>query len=168
MLSSYRLPQKVIRQLMMYMVFARGLCRNKHVKLSSPNVSILQLLKQPCTVLEFPSKKKQKQRAIVRHYSVSSTLLFLSTGPRNINKLIMYYQQEKLINNSFLGNLMGSLWNKACLFCFFSCFKSWDFFCILLSTGQEKAIALATMKLTRTIRSPGSLAWCFKLDPAFF
>lgn len=61
MLSSYRLPEKVIRQLMMYMLFAKGLCRNKHAKLSSPDVSDLQLLKQLCTVLKFPSKKPETE-----------------------------------------------------------------------------------------------------------
>lgn len=39
------------------MLFARRFFRNKHVKLSSSDVSVLQLLKQPCTVLKSPSKK---------------------------------------------------------------------------------------------------------------
>lgn len=96
---------------MMSMLFARRLCRNKHVKLSSSDVSVLQLLKQPCSVLKSASKK-----ADTESYCETTDIILSPPPPyfypqnitKNINKLIMYYQQEKVINNVFPGNLMGS------------------------------------------------------------
>lgn len=119
-----------------------------------------QLLKQPCTVVKFPSMKQKQNDYEYWSYSIyPAVFVFWPTVMMNINKLILYYQQEKLINNVSPGNLLVFLCEtKFYLLCFLSHFKSFSFLYIQ-SRGQERALALAIQKLTTAI-SPGSLAWC--------
>lgn len=67
----------------------------------------------------------------------------------NINKLILYYQQEKLIINVSLGNLLGFVKQKLTFSFSSPTLKALPLGSLLLSRGQKQVLALATQTLTR-------------------
>lgn len=75
----------------MYMLFAMGLCRDKHVTPSSTDVYYTTITETAMHCTKFPNIK-QKQRAIVRVLMLFDLLppppFFLPTDMMNINKVI--------------------------------------------------------------------------------
>lgn len=144
---------------MIYMLFALGLCRDKHVNRCSFYHNYWTAMY--CSKIS-KHETETKWLWVLKLFNLPCCFCFLVFWPTvmmNINKLILYYQQEKLINNVSPGNLLVFLCEtKFYLLCFLSHFKSFSFLYIQ-SRGQERALALAIQKLTTAI-SPGSLAWC--------
>lgn len=141
----------------MYMLFATGLWRDKHVKPYTTDVSRTTITE---TAMYCTKISKQKQRLIVRIMTLFTPppLLLTNRHDEYQNTLVLCYQREKLINNLFLGNLLGFLCEKkAYLLCFLSHFKSFRF----LPYHWVEARASPCLRHTLTTEtSPASLFRC--------
>lgn len=149
MLSSYRPSQRVIWGLMMYMLFAMELCRNKHVTPSSTDVYYTTITETAMHCTKFPNIK-QKQRMIVREYwcyliSFPLPPFFFFTNrhdeyqqsdPSTVNKRTWLIMHPKVTPWDFFVK-------QKLTFSVSSPTLKASGFCISLSRGQEKALASA-------------------------